>query len=193
MLANGQDRLKRLAAYASSFDVAVILFAFSLGGVQSLQAGLFLILHHGLALVLLLTCIGTLEWSTGRDDVAGLVGVAYRIPMVALGLIVAALSLVGIPPFLGFAARWPLYMEAFSRSWLYPAGILLAAVLLLLAIVRALWPALLPTEQTVSYRLPPWSVQVVIGVLIVTLLVLGIYPNSILDVLREATAAVGAP
>lgn len=191
VLAAGQDRLKRLAAYASSYDIALILFAFSLADPQALQAGFLLIIHHGLALVLLLTCIGTLEWSTGRDDVAGLVGVAYRMPLVTLGLVFATLSLAGIPPLLGFAARWPLYGEAFSRSWLYAAGMLTAAAFFLLAMVRALWPALLPTEQTVSYRLVPWAVQLVIGLLIVTLLVLGLYPQTILDVLQGAIAGLG--
>jgi multicomponent Na+:H+ antiporter subunit D len=191
LLATGQDRLKRLAAYASSYDVALILFAFSLADPQALQSGFLLIIHHGLALVLLLTCVGTLEWSTGRDDVAGLVGVAYRMPLVTLGLVVATLSLAGIPPFLGFAARWTLYGEAFSRNWLYAAGLFVAAAFFLLSMVRALWPALLPTEQTVSYRLVPWAVHAVIGVLIVTLLVLGLYPQPILEVLQGATGALG--
>jgi multicomponent Na+:H+ antiporter subunit D len=193
LLASGQDRLKRLAAYASSYDIALILFAFGLASTQGLETGFFLTLHHGLALVLLLTCIGTLEWSTGRDDVAGLVGVAYRMPVVTLGLVVATLSLAGIPPFLGFAGRWPLYREAFSRSWLYAAGMLLATVLFLLAMVRALWPVFLPTEQTVSFRRPPWAIVVIIGVLVAALVVLGLYPHPILAVLREATAVLGAP
>lgn len=191
VLAAGQDRLKRLAAYASSYDTALILFAFSLADPQSLQAGFFLVIHHGLALVLLLTCVGTLQWSTGRDDVAGLVGVAYRMPLVTLGLVMATLSLAGIPPLLGFAARWSLYGTALARGWLYVVGILVAAAVFLLAMVRAIWPALLPTEQTVSYRLVPWAVQTVIGVLIVVLLVLGLYPQPILDVLRETVVVAG--
>ncbi len=193
LLASGQERWKRLAAYAASYDVALILLAFGLANAVGLQAGFFLTLHHGLALVLLLTCIGTLEWSTGRDDVAGLVGVGYRMPMVGLGLIVAILSLAGIPPFLGFAGRWMLYLEALSRSWLYLAGIFVAGALFLLAMVRALWPILLPTEQTVTFRQPPWPVLLVIGLLIVALLVLGIYPSPVLAVLREAVVGVGGP
>jgi len=191
ILAVGQDRLKRLAAYAASYDVALILFAFSLANPQALQAGFMLIIHHGLALVLLLTCIGVLAWSTGRDDVAGLVGVAYRMPLVTLGLVLATLSLAGIPPLLGFAARWSLYGEALARSWLYAAGMLVAAAFFLLAMVRAIWPALLPTEQTVSYRLVPWPVQVVIGMLIVALVVLGLYPQPVMDVLRAAVGVLG--
>lgn len=193
LLAGGQVRWKRLAAYAASYDVALILFAFGLAGAVGLQTGFFLTLHHGLAMVLLLTCVGTLEWSTGRDDVAGLVGVGYRMPLVGLGLIVAILSLAGIPPFLGFSGRWPLYLEALARSWLYLAGIFAAGAFFLLAMVRALWPLLLPAEQTVTFRQPPWPVLVVIGLLIVALLVLGIYPAPVLAVLREAVMGLGGP
>jgi multicomponent Na+:H+ antiporter subunit D len=193
VLASGQDRLKRLAAYAASYDIALILYTFGLANPAGLQAGFFMTLHHGLALVLLLTCIGTLEWSAGRDDVAGLVGVAYRMPMVTLGLVVATLSLAGIPPFMGFAGRWLLYLEAFSRGWVYAAGVLLATGFFLLAMVRALWPALLPTGQTVALRRPPPAVLLLIGVLIAVLLALGLYPHSILAVLGEATTAMGMP
>lgn len=191
LLASGQDRLKRLAAYAASYDVAVILFAFGLANARGFQAGFFLTIHHGVALVLLLTCIGVLEWSTGRDDVAGLVGVACRMPVVCLGLVVATLSLAGIPPWGGFAGRWPLYGEALARGWPYLAGLFLAAALFLLAMVRALWPAFLPTEQTVPFRRPPWAVLAVIAALSAILLFLGLYPDPVLAILREATVGLG--
>jgi len=183
LLAIGQDRWKRLAAFAASYDVAAILFVFGLGSSAGWQAGYFLTIHHMLALVLLLLCIGTLEWSGRRDDVAGLVGVGYRMPIVAVGLVVATLSLAGIPPLGGFAARWSLYTQALAQGWGYLAGLLLAAALFLLAMVRALWPAFLPVEQTAAYRRPPWGVLVLIVLLIVCLLALGLYPQPVLEAL----------
>ncbi len=186
LLAAGQDRLKRLAAYASSFDIAFILYAFALAESRSLQAGLFLTVHHGVALVLLFVCIGALEWSTGRGDVAGLVGIGHRLPVVAAGLLVAALSLAGIPPWGGFPGRWSLYQEALVQGWPYLTGLLLAAALFLLAMVRAFWPLFLPTGQTVAYRRVPWPVTVLILLLVVGLLFLGVYPQPFLGILGEA-------
>jgi len=191
LLASGQDRWKRLAAYAASYDVAVVLCAFSLTDTPGLRDGMFLAVHHGLALALLWVCIGVMEWSTGRDDVAGLVGVAYRMPAVALGLVVATLSLAGIPPLGGFVGRWALYTQALARGWGYLAGLLLAALFFLLAMVRALWPTVLPTEQTVPLRRPPWQVIVVIALLIVALLLLGMYPHPILKVLGTVAVTPG--
>ncbi|MGB9724686.1 MAG: proton-conducting transporter membrane subunit [Chloroflexia bacterium] len=184
LLAAGQDRLKRLAAYASSFDLAFILYA--LAGDRSLPAGLFLTVHHGTALVLLLVCIGTLEWSTGRDDTAGLVGIGHRLPMVAGGMLVAALSLAGIPPWGGFPGRWPLYQEALVQGWPYLAGLLLAAALFLLALVRSFWPLFLPAEQTVPFRRAPWPITALILLLMLGLLFLGLYPQPLLGVLETA-------
>ncbi|MBN1484846.1 MAG: hypothetical protein JXA37_09000 [Chloroflexia bacterium] len=188
LLANGQRQWKRLAAYAASFDVALILYSFGLASPAALQTGLFLTIHHGLALTLLLACVGVLEWSTGRDDVAGLVGVAYRMPLVALGLVVATLSLAGIPPFGGFVGRWLLLVQAQEQGWPFLAGLLVATALLLLAMVRALWPTLLATDQTVALQKPSRLVLWVIGLLIVGLLLLGLYPNPVLQTLRAAIA-----
>ncbi len=186
LLAAGQDRLKRLAAYASSFDIAFIFYAFALAEPRSLQAGLFLTVHHGMALVLLLVCIGALEWSTGRDDVAGLVGIGHRLPVVAAGLLMATLSLAGIPPWGGFPGRWPLYQEALARGWPYLAGLLLATALFLLAMMRAFWPLFLPTEQTAAYRRVPRPVTALILLLILGLLLLGLYPEPLLGILGKA-------
>jgi multicomponent Na+:H+ antiporter subunit D len=190
LLAIGQDRWKRLVAFAASFDIALILYAFGQGSGTGLQDGFLLLFHHELALTLLLLCVGVLEWSAGRDDVAGLVGVAYRLPMVALGLIVATLSLAGIPPFGGFVGRWALLMRALEQGWLYLVGLVVSLAILLLAMVRALWPILLPTEQTVSLRRPPWPVSLVIAALIIGLLLAGLYPHLIFEVIRGATTVL---
>lgn len=193
LLAAGQERWKRLAAHVASADAALVLFAFGLGTPAALQSGLFLTVHHGAALALLFSCLGILEWSTGRDDVAGWVGVVRRMPLVALGLIVATLSLAGIPPLGGFVGRWMLYQEAAARGWGYLAAWLLAAAILLLALVRALWPALLPTEQTVPFRRPPLPTLAVVAFYIVVLLLLGLYPQPLLQVLSGPLPALSTP
>lgn len=191
LLATGQTNWKRLAAYATSFDIALILYSFGLISASSMWAGFLLAIHHGLALTLMWICIGVLEWSTGRDDVAGLVGVGFRLPMVALGLVVATLSLAGVPPFAGFVSRWLLALLALEHGWPYLAGIFVATAFFLLAMVRALWPTLLPTEQAVAVRRPGWPVLAIIALLIVGLLVLGLYPHPVLNILRAASAGLG--
>jgi len=191
LLATGQTTWKRLAAYATSFDMALILYSFGLISASSMWTGFLLAIHHGLALTLMWICIGVLERSTGRDDVAGLVGVGFRLPMVALGLVVATLSLAGVPPFAGFVSRWLLALLALEHGWPYLVGIFVATAFFLLAMVRALWPTLLPTEQAVAVRQPGWPVLAIIAILIVGLLVLGLYPHPVLDILKAATASLG--
>lgn len=193
LLAAGQSRLKRLAAYVASYDVAMVLYAFGLASEKGVETGLLLAIHHGLALILLLTCIGVLEWSTGRDDVSGLVGVAHRMPLVTLGLVAATLSLAGIPPFGGFVGRWSLYTQALDRGWGFLAGLLLATALFLLAMVRALWPIVLPTEQTVDIQRPPWQVMSLIVLLVIALLLLGTYSGPVTTVLEGVRIGLTAP
>ncbi len=188
LLAAGQSRWKRLAAYAASFEIALILYALAQGNAAGLANAFWMMLHRLVALVLLLVCVGTLEWSTGRDDLAGLVGIGHRLPVVAAGLLAATLSLAGIPPLGGFVGRWTLFGLALEQGWGYLAGLVVATALFLLAMVRALWPTLLATGQTVEWRPPPRAVLGVIALLIVVLLLLGLYPRPALEVLQSATA-----
>src|SRR5262249_43095896 len=59
---------------------------------------------------------------TGRVDVDGLRGLVYRSPWLAVALAVCLLSLLGMPPLAGFAAKLQVFAAAVTAGDAYRAG-----------------------------------------------------------------------
>jgi NADH-quinone oxidoreductase subunit N len=59
---------------------------------------------------------------TGRTDVEGLRGLVYRSPGLAVALAVCLLSLLGLPPLAGFAAKFSVFAAAVAAGDAYRGG-----------------------------------------------------------------------
>jgi NADH:ubiquinone oxidoreductase subunit 2 (subunit N) len=102
------------------------------------------------------------------------------------GLLVAWLSLVGLPPALGFHAKILIYRSLLSAGWGW------AAVAAMAGSFAALVPAFLTATL---YRPPhPSGVRVLwIALLLAALLILGLYPQAGIGVVTPAASLAAQP
>src|SRR5699024_11604024 len=70
-----------------------------------LTAGIFYLLHHMIVKASLFMSTGAVEVRYGTGGIGALGGISRTEPIIAVAFMIAALSLAGIPPFSGFAAR----------------------------------------------------------------------------------------
>ena len=100
----------------------------------------------------------------GSGEVEKLKGVGKRVPLVLWGFTLASLSLVGIPPFGGFASKWQIAVTALDSapapfSYLAPAILLLSALLtagyLLPVVVEGFFPTGIPGEELKREKISP--------------------------------------
>lgn len=112
MLAQREKVLKKRLAYSSVSNLSYVvfgLFTFEALGV----IGAFLqVVFHALAKDALFLCAGSIIVATGSTRVDELRGVGKRMPATMWCFTLASLSLIGIPPFGGFAAKWDLALGA---------------------------------------------------------------------------------
>lgn len=128
-------RLKMLVAWSTVAQLGYLFLIFPLlapGGL-ALQAGVLQALAHGLAKAAMFAAAGVLIKATGHDAIAGLAGVAGRLPVTLFAFGLAGVSLMGLPPSGGFLAKWLLIEAALTHGqWGWAAlvigGGLLAAV-----------------------------------------------------------------
>lgn len=126
LLAIGQKNIKRLLAYSSIAHagyVLVGLVAVSPLGVSSV------IFYLGIYLVTNLAAFGVAVVFfriVGSDEIAAYAGLSRRAPTLALAVLIAFLSLAGMPPFGGFVAKVWVFTAALQEGWLWlvVAGIL---------------------------------------------------------------------
>jgi len=123
-----EANIKRLLAYSSVAQIGYIVLGASMVSVPGLSAGLLHMFNHALskgALFLAVMCLSTRFEGLHLHDLAG---AARRMPWTLAALVVAGLSLIGVPGTAGFVSKWYLMTAALERG---PQGWMLVTVIVL--------------------------------------------------------------
>jgi NADH-quinone oxidoreductase subunit N len=119
LVALTQKNLKRLLAYSSIAHAGYAL----VGVVAANQLGLEGIVYYLIAYILTnLAAFGVIAAFgrvTGTDEIRAFDGMSRRAPYLALVMLVAFLSLAGMPPFGGFIAKVLVFAAAIQAGWIW--------------------------------------------------------------------------
>ncbi len=121
-----ESNLKRLLAYSSVAQIGYILLGASLVTIGGLSASLLHMFNHALAKGALFLAVMAIAMRYSRLDLQHLAGAAKRMPWTLSALVVAGLSLIGVPGTAGFISKWYLVTAALDEGAL---GIALVAVI----------------------------------------------------------------
>jgi len=78
----------------------------------------------------LFTAVGTINACAGTRNLRDLRGINRRLPVTMGVFVVAALSVIGIPPLCGFFSKWYLVLGAIKAGqWAYVAALLISSLL----------------------------------------------------------------
>jgi len=109
LFALGQTDLKRVLAYSTLSVLGALVLMIGLDTSLSVQAAMVFLVAHALYKGALFQVAGTVDHETGTRDVARLGGLARAMPITAAAAGLAALSMAGLPPLLGFINKELLY------------------------------------------------------------------------------------
>jgi NADH-quinone oxidoreductase subunit N len=207
----GQSSLKRLLAWSSVAQAGYLLAGVVVGTRAGLEATAFYLAVYLVMNVAAFAVVVARERETwSGDHIDAVAGIGWSRPALAWPLTIAMLALAGIPATGGFIGKFflitPLINEGYT--WLGIVIVLGSAVSLAyyLRVVAAVWmraaPAgalAVPREQPVlaggspelDERRPHPEVAVVAVVAAIAVLVLGIVPQPLFDVVDEVGAALG--
>lgn len=130
LLAIPQHNIKRLLAYSSIAHAGYALIglaALSLLGTASL---IFYLLAYVVTNLAAFAVVILFSHTTGSDEISDYAGLSRRSPGLALALMVALLSLAGMPPLAGFVAKFYVFASAVQSQliWLAFIGVINAIV-----------------------------------------------------------------
>lgn len=98
--------IKRVVAYSTISQLAFILLGLSCGNKIGLVGGMLYILTHSVAKGGLFLCAGIVEHTVHTKDITKMGGLYKTMPKTAVAFIFCAFSVMGIPPFGGFFAKY---------------------------------------------------------------------------------------
>jgi NADH-quinone oxidoreductase subunit N len=116
LAALAQSSVRRLLAYSAIAHAGYILLGLAFFGWSnvSAQAILYYIVSYGLTTIGAFGVVGVVERATGSDKLDSFLGLQKRNPLLAAVLLVLFLSLAGIPPLVGFWAKFNLFAAVLS-------------------------------------------------------------------------------
>ncbi len=115
------ERLKMLVAWSTVVQIGLIFIAFARAGQvglsESWKAAALLILAHGVAKAGMFLAAGRIRTEVGHDIIADLDRSAIRPTLAQFTFALAAISLIGLPPSLGFIGKWSLMEGAMAAGY----------------------------------------------------------------------------
>lgn len=101
--------LKELMAYSTVSQLGFLVAAIGVGTETALTAAAIHVLAHALFKSALFMYVGIIDHQTGTRDIRQLSGLWKSMPVSAAAVSVAALSMAGVPPLLGFISKENLF------------------------------------------------------------------------------------
>jgi NADH-quinone oxidoreductase subunit N len=114
-----QTNLKRLLAYSTIAQAGYMLMGLATLTRDGLAAVLFYLTAYLFMNLGAFAIVAILRNRTGSEDLADFRGLAYRSPVLVVALGVCLLSLLGMPPLAGFAAKFQVFQALFNAGEMY--------------------------------------------------------------------------
>ncbi|ANB02564.1 complex I subunit 5 family protein [Ectothiorhodospira sp. BSL-9] len=131
------ERLKLLVAWSTVAQIGLIFVAFARAGAdgvaESWKAAALLMLAHAIAKAAMFLAAGRIKDEIGHDRIRDLDRSPIRPTLAQLSFAVAAISLVGLPPSLGFAGKWILMEGAMTNGYWHWIVVTMTATMLSVA------------------------------------------------------------
>jgi formate hydrogenlyase subunit 3/multisubunit Na+/H+ antiporter MnhD subunit len=201
VLALRQARLKLLVAYSTIAQIGYLFVMFPLAlsaqpwSADAWSGGLMQALSHAFAKAAMFLTAGLVAESLGHDRIADLRGLGRAMPATVFAFGLGGLSLMGLPPSGGFAAKWLLIRAATEAGqWVWAAAMLAGGLLAAGYVYRVLAPAL--ASDALPLKAPPSRPRAAVALaLALVAALLGFAPQAFFDFLQigRQNAAGGLP
>lgn len=182
ILGLGKRDLKQILAYTTLSVLGTLTLLLGLGTSLAVKACMVYFLAHALYKAALFMTAGSVDHETGTRNIDELGGLRHKMPVTAAAALVAALSMAGIPLFLGFVSKEYFYkalLDADGPPYLWELlGVGASMVMFALAALagwKPYWGAAQKTPKAAHEA--PWTMTIGPVVLGVCAVWFGVFPG----------------
>lgn len=188
IVAIAQRNIKRLLAYSGIAQIGNVLIGLAAGTKMGEDAILFYLLTYLFANLGAFAVVIAVSRLLGSDEIDDYSGLNRRSPLLAFAMLVFLLSLAGVPPLAGFIGKIYIFVAAIKE------GLYALITVGLINIVISLYYYLIVVKK--MYISEPvdasplhisGSMKAVLTVTIAATLIMGIYPQPVMDWVVSAT------
>ena len=178
-----QTSFRRMIAYSSIAHAGYLFYALLGDGRGRWEAIVFYLIAYGLMNVLAFAALPRGADDERQDRLDALKGLYYRRPFAAIMIAIAMLSLAGLPPLPGFAAKFLVFKNVLAAGYTgYAVAGLVASYLGLYFYLRVIQYMFMAEQEPTAARGAPRRFAVIASVLcLVPGLLLMFFPGWLID------------
>lgn len=128
VLAVRDTDMKLMLAYTTIASLGLLVMMLGVGSERAIEGAVIYLVAHSFFKGALFMVVGTVDHEAGTRQIGLLSGLRSAMPITALAAALAALSMCGLPPFVGFLAKESIY-HAVSHGGLYEWSIAATAII----------------------------------------------------------------
>jgi len=188
VVAIGQTDIMRLIAYTSISHFGFIILGIFVMTTQGQSGSTLYMLNHGISTAAVFLIAGFLISRRGTRSIAAYGGIQKVAPVLAGTFLVAGLATVSLPGLAPFVSEFLVLVGAYNRYWLAAAfgvpALVLSSIYILWLYQRLMTGPVTDGNERIRDLVP--REILVVAPLLALLLVLGIYPKPVLDIINPA-------
>ncbi|MGM0519554.1 MAG: complex I subunit 5 family protein [Campylobacterota bacterium] len=181
-------KLKLLIAYSTISQVGYLFVVFILLSNQALYATIFILISHMFAKAGLFLIAGVFILCAQSKKIESLKGISSVLPLGVFTLSFSAITLIGLPPTLGFSAKWYYLQEALNqKEWILFVLILLATFITAFYFSRLIILTLMKKDDSKNFIKPSnhnlFILQAIAFILSLTSVIMGFFSSNITNMI----------
>ncbi len=178
----------RLFGYAAMSDMGVLLLALVAVGSQGVTLVFLHLVSRSVIIALIAAALSILRHCAATDSFDDLGGVARRLPLATVGVVLGTLALAGFPLTGGFPIHWAVYRAVSGEEALWPFLLVASSTGIVIGLLRGL-NAMLAAEPRDDMARQPILASVLVLALAALVIVLGVFPQLLLEPVSKAAQA----
>lgn len=144
-----ENDIKRIIAYSTISQLSFIFLGLSASTKMAFTGAMLYILMHSIAKGSLFLCAGIIEQKTHTKDITKMGGLYKTMPLTALAFALSSFSIMGLPPFGGFFAKFLVFKGAIeTNDIIVPSLFFVGSILTMLYLSRLFYKVFLGEEKS---------------------------------------------
>ena len=192
-VALAQSDIKKLIAYSSVAHMGIVTIGIFLVNQQGLEGAMLQMLSHGVVSAALFLCVGVIYDRMHTRQISFYGGLVNKMPFYSAVFMIFMLASVGLPGTSGFVGEFLVIVGAFRFSSLIAIGaalgIILSAVYMLYLYKRIIFGTIVNQKLKDILDLD-FREKLILIPLVVSVLLIGIFPNIFLDPMRQSIETI---
>ncbi|MFH2093585.1 MAG: proton-conducting transporter membrane subunit [Pseudomonadota bacterium] len=192
ILALSQKNLKKMLTYIIVCEIGYMVGGAWMGNILGMTGAILHILNDALMTFALFLAVGNMVYRLDRMDLLDLKGLFGKMPWTMAGFVLAALSIIGVPPTCGFFSKWYLILGAIEQgAWHFVAALILSSLICAILFFKVFEICFFEpmadghddheSHTPVEIAEAPVSMLIISGIASLCLIVAGVYSGTIVN------------